>query len=497
MATTAIETFLHRLREFGPVDHAGATDGDLLECFVTRRDGAAFAALVRRHGPMVLGVCRRVLRNEADAEDTFQATFLVLVRKAATIRPRGMVGNWLYGVAHSTALKARAMNARRAAREREAVARPKPEGGGEAPEQLLAALDRALASLPDRYRAAVVLCDLEGKTIREAARQLGCPQGTAWSWLSRGRNLLSVRLARHGPAVSGGAIAAAIAGDAAAGVPRQLVCSTVQAARLLAAGQVAGGVVSANTVAIVERVMTAMFLSKLKIAVCASLAVLGFGVGTGRLMLPASAGGPAAASPGQPDDLPDRAHRAAAELAQAKAALEQAEANLAVARAQVARKEAEYRDARQGTPRPGDQAKSAARASAVADRFEFRVPVEIGATETRDGGRIEILEVWGTRPKIEIGGQYLVRGRYTMPAHERGTLYFHETSTGNWDNSGPDFDLQHAKVRTGQGEFTLVHGMGGPGYFHLHLIAENRGQYTTLANVYFGTGNNVLRKKNW
>src|SRR5262249_34920722 len=156
----------------------GLTDGELLEWFITRRDEAAFEVLLRRHGPMVLGVCRRILRNEADAEDAFQATFLVLVRKAASIRPRGMVGNWLYGVAQTTALKARAMRTKQSAKEREAAARSEPERAVENREQLHELLVRELKALPDKYRAVIVLCDLEGQTIREAARQLGCPPGT-------------------------------------------------------------------------------------------------------------------------------------------------------------------------------------------------------------------------------------------------------------------------------------------------------------------------------
>src|SRR6266404_2733195 len=116
MTTKALATALQHLRRAVlRQDGAGLTDGELLECFITQRDEAAFEALVRRHGPMVLGVGRRILRNEADAEDAFQATFLVLVRKAASIRPRRMVGNWLYGVAHNTALKAKAMGSKRRA----------------------------------------------------------------------------------------------------------------------------------------------------------------------------------------------------------------------------------------------------------------------------------------------------------------------------------------------------------------------------------------------
>src|SRR5437762_5474619 len=128
MAATALGTVLHQLRgSWLRQDRASLTDGELLECFITRRDEAAFDVLLHRHASMVLGVCRRVLRNEADSEDAFQATFLVLVRKAASIRPPGMVGNWLYGVAHTTALKARAMNTKRLAKEREAAVRRKPE----------------------------------------------------------------------------------------------------------------------------------------------------------------------------------------------------------------------------------------------------------------------------------------------------------------------------------------------------------------------------------
>src|SRR5262245_3152230 len=109
-----------------PPGEAGRTDGQLLEAYVTRRDGAALGALVRRHAPMVWGVCRRVLRQDQDAEDAFQATFLVLVRKAASVVPREMVANWLYGVARQTALKARAMSARRMARERQVADMPEP-----------------------------------------------------------------------------------------------------------------------------------------------------------------------------------------------------------------------------------------------------------------------------------------------------------------------------------------------------------------------------------
>src|SRR5262249_27270171 len=248
-----------------------------------RRGEAASESLRRRQGPMVLGVCRRVLRNAADAEDAFQATFLVLVRKAASIRPRGMVGNWLYGVAHTTALKARAMSTKRLAKER-AAARPRSEeaaDAAEAAEQLHALLDQELKALPDIYRAAIVLCDLEGKSIKEAAWQLGCPQGTVGTRLARGRSLLSRRLARHGLTISGGLIATLIAQHAAAaGLPPLLLNSTVQAAPLIAAGQAtAGGVVSAKVAALTEGVIMSLFLSRIKrVLVALVVTLLGLAV---------------------------------------------------------------------------------------------------------------------------------------------------------------------------------------------------------------------------
>src|SRR5262249_25373381 len=153
--------------------------GQLLECFVSHREPAALETLVRRHGPMVWGVCRRVLHAQEDAEDAFQATFLVLLRKAPTIVPRQMVGNWLYGVAHQTALKARATRRRRRGREKQVTDMPEPAVTDTQHEnELRAVLDEELSRLPDKYRVVLVLCELEGKTGKEAARQLVLPEGT-------------------------------------------------------------------------------------------------------------------------------------------------------------------------------------------------------------------------------------------------------------------------------------------------------------------------------
>src|SRR5262249_28965255 len=153
-------------------DSHGQTDGQLLSRFINARDETAFEALVRRHGPMVLGVCRRLLGHAHDAEDAFQATFLVLARKAACVMPREAAGNWLYGVAYHTALKAHSAAARRRAKERQVNVMPEPPIAQEDLwQELLPLLDRELSRLPDKYRLPTVLCDLEGRSRREVALQ--------------------------------------------------------------------------------------------------------------------------------------------------------------------------------------------------------------------------------------------------------------------------------------------------------------------------------------
>src|SRR5579871_5932867 len=161
MAANLLKGVLQTLRGVVPAEGADLSDGQLLECYVQSREETAFAALVRRHGPMVWGVCRRVLQSHQDAEDAFQATFLVLVRKAASVVPRDMVGNWLYGVAHQTALNARAAAARRSAREKQVTAMPEPVGEQQQLwDDLQPLLDQELNRLPAKYRAVLVLCDL-------------------------------------------------------------------------------------------------------------------------------------------------------------------------------------------------------------------------------------------------------------------------------------------------------------------------------------------------
>lgn len=286
MPNSSMSTVILHLRKTMCLqDDVGVTDAHLLERFIEHRDEAAFAALVRRHGSMVMGVCLRVVRNRQDAEDAFQATFLVLVRKAASISSRGLLANWLYGVAYNTALKAKAVNIKRQAKEKQVIEMPDPPIAGQEPwsDDLQALLDQELNGLPEKYRIPIILCDLEGKTRKEAAKQLGCPEGSLSSRLSRARVMLAKRLAHHGLAVSGGSLAAALSQNvASACVPTSVACGTIKAATLYAAGQAATGVVSAKVAALTEGVLKTMLLSKLKIAtiVLLILSIVGFGAGT-------------------------------------------------------------------------------------------------------------------------------------------------------------------------------------------------------------------------
>ncbi len=254
------------------------TDGQLLERYAVHCEAAAFAALVRRHGPMVFGLCRRVLRDHHQAEDAFQATFLVLVRKAASLDRRRPLGNWLYTIAYHAALKTRAAGARRLQREA-AVARPdgvEPRDELEATE-LRQLLDAELHRLPEKYRAPVVLCYLQGRTNEEAAQELGWPSGTVKGRLARARDLLRDRLIRRGLTLSYAVFAAALAEPASAAyLPLGLAERTVEAASAFADNSA-----SAPAAAIAKGVLRAMLLTKIKTAalVLATVAlVAGFGV---------------------------------------------------------------------------------------------------------------------------------------------------------------------------------------------------------------------------
>jgi RNA polymerase sigma factor (sigma-70 family) len=203
MSASTNEVIQHIRRVVLMRDDGGLTDGQLMDLFINRQEEAALAALIRRHGPMVWGVCSRILRNNHDAEDAFQSTFLVFVRKATSVVPKEMIGNWLYGVARQTALNARASAMRRRKIEWQVPDLPEALQVNEW-RDILPYLDQEVSRLADKYRAVIVLCDLEGKSHREAARQLGLPEGTLATHLTRARKILAKRLARHGGELSRG-----------------------------------------------------------------------------------------------------------------------------------------------------------------------------------------------------------------------------------------------------------------------------------------------------
>ncbi len=293
MATSGVNTFIQHLRRTVLArDGEGRTDGQLLDSFIDQKDEAAFETLVHRHGPMVLGVCHRIARNHHDAEDAFQTTFLVLARKASSVRPRQMVANWLHGVAYRTAMKAKVQTVKRQMREMHVVEMPEPEvTPNDQPHDLRPLLDQELRGLPETYRLPILLCDLEGKSIKEATQQLGCPQGTLAGRLVRGRRLLAKRLSQRGVVLSGELLMEMLSENAiSAGIPPSLLVSTVKAGSFLIAGRaMVKGMVSTHVTELMEGVMMSMMLTKFK-TVMAALVVLGmFAFGGGLLTRPTTA----------------------------------------------------------------------------------------------------------------------------------------------------------------------------------------------------------------
>jgi RNA polymerase sigma factor (sigma-70 family) len=268
---------LHMLLGAGGLDERN--DGQLLDQFCARGDEAAFTELVRRHGPMVLGVCRRLLGG-ADADDAFQATFVVLFRRARSLERRGSLAGFLYTVAYHVALRARAASARRRSQERQVVDMPRADCRTEEVwRDLQPVLDDELNRLPDKYREPVLLCYVQGKTNEEAARLLRLPVGTVKSRLSRARDLLKGRLSRRGVTLATGVLAAVLAERASAAVPNRLLATTIHTTLLLAAGPAAGP--AAPAVALAEGALKAMFATRFKIASSVLLAVGVFAVAVG------------------------------------------------------------------------------------------------------------------------------------------------------------------------------------------------------------------------
>lgn len=270
MVTDILTRTTEHLRRAAMLDDAdGFSDGSLLERFLRERDAVAFEVLVRRHGPMVQGVCRRVLGNAIDADDAFQATFLVLLRKAESVWPRERVGPWLCGVAYRTACKARTLMARRRLNEQPLADYPAPSLPSFEVRDWLPLLDRELNRLPEKYRTVVVLCDLQGLSRHAAAAHLQLSAGTLSSRLARGRAILGDRLKRRGVAIA--SVLLAFSRAATASVPPPLVARTCDL--------IAGRALSAKINFLCHGVMRAMVLPKLLKCAAAVLLVAGVGVG--------------------------------------------------------------------------------------------------------------------------------------------------------------------------------------------------------------------------
>ena len=506
MATRQLDEFLQRLRVVLQ-ERPLVTDGELLERFANLGEESALATLVRRHAAMVWGVCARLLNNHHDVEDAFQATFLVLVRKAAFIRPRDKVANWLYGVAYQTAVRTRATSAKQRTREKQVVCLPEVEFERREPgDDFGAALHQEINLLPAKYRVLIALCDLGGKTRKEAAQQLGIPEGTVAGRLARARAMLAKRLLRQSIVISATGLSVELAQPAiAASPPTSVVISTIRAAASFAATSSTQGVVSIKVAALTEGVLKMLWLDKIKtVAAAMTISLAVAAVGTGVLV----SGGRATEGP-EPQQTENPRQKITDLRDKLQVEEKEHERRISTLKTKIAELEREMRRNNEHPIEPRQF---------VAERFKFKVPVEIGETKNSQGFRLEILEVLGTQPRIQTGGLYIVRGRYVMPSARKATIYFHETASGP-NGFGPEMDLQSTKVEESEGEFTLMHSMrgsneavdpqtlagrsaavqllatlganSGPGFFHLQLATEG----SESADMYFGTGDNVMRKK--
>jgi RNA polymerase sigma factor (sigma-70 family) len=320
MTSAHVGSVLRHIRTLVGVGHDNRVDQELLQRFVLRREEAAFEALVQRHGPLVLAVCRRVLRHEHDAEDAFQATFLVLARKAGSIRRQESLGGWLDRVAFHIAVKAQASASRRRTQEREAAAMSPTESKPDVNwQELRQVLDQELRRLPDNYRTPLVLCYLEGRTRDEAAQELGCSVDAVKGRLERGRALLRRRLTRRGLSLSAALLGTALARQTtAAAVPAALAAATVAGALRFTAGS--GAAVSGRVATLANGALRSMFLPKLKIGVVLVLITLSaLAVGASLFRPEQAAGQPEAkpldqARPGAEAPKPAQAPAAAGDL---------------------------------------------------------------------------------------------------------------------------------------------------------------------------------------
>lgn len=303
-------TLLAYLRRLGGAAALEGSDAELLQRFAVHRNEAAFVALLRRYGPLVWSVCRRVLAEEQAAEDAFQATFLVLVRKAQSVSKQASIRSWLYGVALRVALRARQQENVRRRREQETPSRPSGDTAVETSWQdVRPILDEEIQRLPEKYRLPIILCYLEGQTNDEAAKVLRCPRGTIATRLARARERLRFRLLRRGVTLSAGTLTAMLTDNAlSASVPPLLLTSTAQAVLM--------GAASVSITTLTEGVLHTMFLSKLKMASVFVLILVAIsGAGVGAYYLHAQTTAPRSETPAKKpaEPAPDRPAAKAAE----------------------------------------------------------------------------------------------------------------------------------------------------------------------------------------
>lgn len=286
MSRKYVQVAVHHFNRWWPTHSAAKlADGQLVERFAAKREEAAFAVLVERYGPMVLGVCRRVLHHVQDAEDAFQATFLVLARQAGSLRRPDAVGAWLYEVAYHIAARAR-----RDRSKRQQPFDPDPTTAAEDPAADLiraeqaAILDQELRRLPSKYRMPLVLCYFENQTYAQAARTLGWSPGTVSGRLAQAREALRLRLTRRGVALTGAGMIAALADSASAAVPPALASSTVRIALLSLEASAAAGTIAASVAALSDGVARSMLITKLKL-IGAAVVLTGIVIATGGALM--------------------------------------------------------------------------------------------------------------------------------------------------------------------------------------------------------------------
>jgi RNA polymerase sigma factor (sigma-70 family) len=349
MGSSSLASFIGRLRRLVEPRGGGLADAELLRRFAIERDEAAFEVLLWRYGPLVLGVCRRMLRREQDVEDAFQATFLTLIRKAGFIARREALGSWLHQVAYRIGLRARIRAERSGIPDQKRVETAVDPSERDADSEWREVLDQEVQRLPRRYRLAFILCYFEGKTHAEAARLLACPPGTVASRLAWGRERMRSRLTARGLTMPAVLACLALPAETQAAVLAGLIATALRTARVLTtATQVGPEAIPVHVTAWSKGVVRAMFLSKVQMMVTVILACVVVGAGGSVIWQRAGAGGGEAISSdesaaqvrGQPQQNPKISQPPADPKAAAARAAEELKIDLAKAEADYQQLEA-------------------------------------------------------------------------------------------------------------------------------------------------------------